>query len=164
MLEFFFIELLFNSCYIFNINLIYSVKFSHSVVSNSLWPHELQHARIPCPSPTPRTCSNACPSSQWCHPIISFSYIPFFSCCLQSFPTLESFPVSHFFASGGQSIGAPALALPMNIQGWFPLGWTALISLLSKGLSGVFVSTVVGSINYSVLNPLYGPTLTSIHD
>ena len=102
---------------------------SCSVVSDSLWPHGLQHARLPCPSPPPRTCSNSCPLSRWCHPIISSSVIPF-SSCLLSFPTSGSFPMSHLFASGGQTIGvtASALVLPINIQGWLPLGLTNLIS------------------------------------
>ena len=121
-----------------------SVQFSHSVMSNSLPPHGLQHAKIPCPSPTPRACSNLCPLSWWCHPTISSSVVPF-SSCLQSFPASHSFPVSHRFASGGQNIGASALAivLPMNIQDWFPLELTCSISLLSKGLSRVFSNTTV---------------------
>ena len=104
--------------------------FSHSVVSDSLRPHGLQHARPPRPSPTPGACSNSCPSSWWCHPTISSSVIPF-SSCFQSFPASGSFPMNRIFASGGQSIGASALVsvLPLNIQGWFPLGWTGLISL-----------------------------------
>ena len=108
-------------------------------MSDSLRPHGLQHARLPCPLPTPRACSNSCPSSQWCHPIISSSVVPF-SSCLQSFPASGSFLMSQFFTSGGQSIGvsASALVLPMNIQAWFPLGWTGLISLHSKGLSRIF--------------------------
>ena len=116
----------------------YSVQFSSSVVSDSLWPHELQHARPPCPSPTPGAYSNSCSLSRWCHLTISSSVIPF-SSHLQSFPASESFPLSQFFASGGQSIGVSALAsvLPVNIQDWFPLGWTGWISLLSKGLSRV---------------------------
>ena len=116
-----------------------SVQFSHSVVSDSLWPHGPQHARLPCPSPTPRSYSNSCPSSQWCHPTISSSVIPF-SSCLQSFPTSGSFLMSQFFASGGQSIGisVSASVLSMNIQDWFPLGLTGWISLQSKGLSRVF--------------------------
>ena len=116
-----------------------SVQFSCSVVSNSLWPHELQHARLPCPSPTPGACSNSCPSSRWCHPTISSSVVPFPS-CLQSFPASGSFLMSQFFTSGGQSIGisASASVLPMNIQDWFALGLTGWISLLSKGLSRVF--------------------------
>ena len=116
-----------------------SVQFSCSVMSYSLWPHGLQHARLPYPSPAPGACSNSCPSSRWYHPTISSSVVPF-SSCLQSFPASGSFPVSQFFTSGGQSIGALASAsvLPVNIQDWFPLGLTALISLLSEGLSRVF--------------------------
>ena len=119
-------------------------QFIHSVVSNSLRPHRLQHTRLPCPSPTPGACSNSCPSNQWCHTTISSSVVPF-SSCLQSFPASGSFPVSQFFASGGQSIRVSALALvlPMNIQGWFPLGWTGWISLQSKGLLRVFSNTTV---------------------
>ena len=121
-----------------------SVQFSHSVVSNSLWLHGLQHARLPCPSPTPGAYSNSCPSHQWCHPTISSSFIPF-SSHLRSFSASGSFPVSQFFASGGQSIGVSASAsvLPMNIQDWFPLGSTGWISLNSKGLSRVFSNTTV---------------------
>ena len=113
-----------------------SVQFSHSVVSNSLWPHGLQHARLPCPSPTPGAYSNSCPSHWWCHPTISSSIIPF-SSHLQSFSASGSFPVNQFFASGGQSTEVSALAsvLPMDIQDWFPLEWTGWISLQSKGLS-----------------------------
>ena len=105
------------------------LQFSHSVVSNSLWPHGLQHTRLPCSSPTPEACPNSCPSSQWCHPTISSSVIPS-SSCLQSCPALGPFPMSQFFTSGGQSIEAlpSASVLPMNIQDWFPLGWTDLIS------------------------------------
>ena len=118
-------------------------QFSGSVVSDSLWPHGLQHARLPCPSPTPGAYSNSCPLSRWCHPAISFSVVPF-SFHLQSFPASGSFPVSQF-SSGGQSIGASASAsvLLMNIQDWFPLGWTGWISLQSKGLSRVFSNTAV---------------------
>ena len=121
-----------------------SVQFSCSVVSDSLRPHGLQHARLLCPSPTPRACSNLCPSSQWCHPSISSSVVPF-SSHLQFFPASGSFLVSQFFASGGQSIGVSVstLVLPMHIQDWFPLGLTGLISLLSKGLSRVFSNTTV---------------------
>ena len=115
--------------------------FSHSVMSDSLQPHGLQHDRLPCPSPTPGACSNLCPLRRWCHPIISFSVVPF-SSCLQYFPESRSFLMSQFFASGGQSIGVLALVLPVNIQGWFPLGWTGLI-LQPKGLSGVFSHTAV---------------------
>ena len=109
-----------------------------------LWPHRLQHARPPCPSPTPRAYSNSCPSCRWCHPTISSSVIPF-SSCLQSFPASGSLPVSQFFVSGGQNIGVSASAsvLPMNIQNWFPLGWTGWISLQSNGLSRVFSNTTV---------------------
>ena len=115
------------------------VQCSHSVVSDSLRPHGLQHARPPCPSPTPRVYPNSCPLSRWCHPTISSSVVPF-SSRLQSFPALGSFPVSQFFASGGQSIGVSASTsvLPMKIQDWFPFGWSGLISLQSKGLSRVF--------------------------
>ena len=121
-----------------------SVQFSHSVVSNFLWPHGLQHARLPCSLPMPGVYSNSCPLSWWCHPTISPSVIPF-SPCLQSFPESGSFPMSQFFASGGQSTGVSAstLVLPMNIQDWFPWGWTGCISLLSKGLSRVFSNTTV---------------------
>ena len=116
-----------------------SVLFSRSVVSDSLRPHEPQHTRPPCPSPTPGVHSNSCPLSRWCHPTISSSIVPF-SSCPQSFPALGSFQMSQFFASGGQSIGVSASksVLPVNIQDWFPLGWTGWISLQSKGLSRVF--------------------------
>ena len=142
-----------------------SVQFSCSVMSDSLWPHGLQHARLPCPTPTPGACSNSFPLSWWCHPTISSSVVHF-SSCLQSFPASGSFQMSHFFASGGLSIGVSALAsvLPMNIQDWFPLGWMGLISLQSKGLSRVFYSTTIESISSLVLSLLYDPTLTSIHD
>ena len=119
-----------------------NVQFSCSVVSDSLRLHEAQHARPPCPSPTPRACSNSCPSSQWCHPAISSSVIPF-SSRLQSFTASGSFQMSCFFASGGQSIrvSASASVLPVNIQDWFLLGLTGWISLMSKGLSRVFSNT-----------------------
>ena len=121
-----------------------SVQFSCSVMSYSLWPHGLQHVRPPCPSPIPRVYSNSCPLSQWCHPTISSSVIPF-SSCLQPFPASGSFSRSQLFTSGGQSIGVSASAsvLPMNNQDWFPLGWTGWISLQSKGLSRVFSNTTV---------------------
>ena len=120
------------------------VHFSHSVVSDCLWPHGLQHTRPCCPSPTPGACSNSCPSRQWCHSTISSSVVPF-SSHPQSFPASGSFPMNQFFASGGQSIGVSASASvpPMNIQDWFPLGLTGLISLQSKGLSRVFSNTIV---------------------
>ena len=121
-----------------------SFWFSHSVLSDSLQPHEPQYIRPPCPSPTPGVYSNSCPLSLWCHPTISSSVIPF-SSHLQSFPASRSFPMSRFFASGGQSIrvSASASVLPMNIQKWFPLGWTGWISLQSKGLSRVLSNTTV---------------------
>ena len=120
-----------------------SVWFSCAVMSNSLWPHGLQYARPPCPLRTPGVYSNSCPLSQWCHPTISSSVDPF--SCLQSFPASESFQMSQFFTSIGQSIGVSASAsvLPMNIQDWFPLGWIGWISLQSKGLSRVFSNTTV---------------------
>ena len=123
---------------------ISSVQFSRSVVYDSLWPHEEQHARPPCPSPTPRVHTNLCPLSPWFHSTISSSVVPF-SSCLQSFPASGFFQVSQFFASGGQIIGASdsASALPMYIQNWLPLGLTVLISLQSKGLSRVFSNTTV---------------------
>ena len=121
-----------------------SVQFSLSVVSNSLWPHEPQHARPPCLSPTPRVHPNPYPSSRWCHPTISSSDIPF-SSCPQSFPASGSFQMSQLCTSGSQSIGVSASAsvLPMNTQEWSPLGWTGCISLESKGLSRVFSNTTV---------------------
>ena len=136
-----------------------SVQFSHSVMSNSLQPHGLQHARLPCPSPTPGVYSNSCPSSQWCHPTISSSVIPF-SSHLLSFRASGSFRMSQFFASGGQSIevSASASVIPMNIQDWFLLGWTGWISWLDSPW-GVFKN-----INSSALSFLYSPTFTSIHD
>ena len=121
-----------------------SVQFSHSVMSDSLRFHELQHARPPCPSPTPGVHPNPCPLSRWGHPTISSSVVPF-SSCPQSLPATESFPMSQLFAWGGQSIGVSASAsvLPTNIQDWFSLGWTGWISLQSKGLSRVFSNTTV---------------------
>ena len=142
-----------------------SVQFSHSVVSDSLRPHESQHTRPPCPSPTPRVYPNSCPSSRWCHPAISSSVIPF-SSCPQSLPASESFPMSQLFAWGGQSTGVSALAsfLPKNTQDWSPLEWSAWISLQSKGLSRVFSTPQFKSINSLALSFLHSPTLTSIHD
>ena len=124
-------------------NSITSVQFNCSVMSDSLQPHESQHARPPCPSPTPRVYSNSCPLSRWCPPTISSSVVPF-SSCLQSFPSSRSFQISQLLTSGGQSIGVSASAsvLPMNIQDWFPLGWTGWISLLFKGLSKASNTTV----------------------
>ena len=131
----------------------------------TLRPQGLQHARLPCPSPAPRAYSNSCPLSQWCHPTISSSIVPF-SSCLQFFPASGYFPRSQFFASGGQSIAASASAsvLPMNIQDWFPLEFTGWISLQSKGLSRSSPAPQFKIINSSVLKFLYSPTLTSIHD
>ena len=121
-----------------------SVQFSHSVVFDSFWPHGLQHAKPPCPSPTPRVYSNSCPLSQWCHPTISSSVVPFFS-HLQSFPASGSFQMNQFFASGGQSVrvSASTSVFPMNTWDWSPLEWTGWISLQSKGLSRVFSNTIV---------------------
>ena len=141
-----------------------SVQFSRSVVSNSLRPHGLQHARLPCPSPTPRVYSNSCPLCQWCHPIISSSVVPF-SSCLQSFPASGSFPMSQFFTSGGQSIGVSASTsvLPVNIQDWFLLGWTG--SPCSPRDSQESSPTPqFRSISSSALSFPYSLTLTSIHD
>ena len=129
---------------------ISSVQFSRSVVSNSLQPHELQHARPPCPSPTPGVNPNSRSSSQWCHPTISSSVVPF-SSCPQSLPPSGYFPMSQLFAWGGQTIGVSASAsvLPMNTQDWSPLGWTGWISLQSKGLSRVFSNTTVQKHQFS---------------
>ena len=138
---------------------IQSVQFSRSVMSDSLQPHELQHARPPCPSSTPRVHTNSCPLNRWYYPTISSSVVSF-SSCLQSFPAPGSFQMSQFFPSGGQSIGVSASVLPMNTQNWSPLEWTGWISLQSKGLSRVFSNTI----NSSALSFLYSPTLTSIHD
>ena len=120
------------------------VQFSRSVVSNSLRPHESQHARPPCPSPTPGVHSNSCPSSWWCHPAISSSVVPF-SSCPESLPASDSFPMSQLFTWGGQSTGVSALAsfLPKKSQGWSPSEWTGWTSLQSKGLSRVFSNTTV---------------------
>ena len=123
---------------------LYQFLFSHSVMCNSLRPHGLQHTRLRCCSPSPGVFSNSCPLIQWCHPTILFSVIPFYF-CLQFFPASGSFPLSQLFMWGGQNItaSASALVLPTNMQGWFPLGLTDLVSLLSKGLSRVFSSTAV---------------------
>ena len=129
---------------------------------DSLWPHELQHARLLCPSLSPWICSDSCPLSQWCHPTVS-SFVTSFS-FPQSFPASGSFPMNQLFASGGQNIGASASVFPMNIHYWFPLELTDLISLLSKDLSRVFPSTAVKNINSLVIGLLDGPTLTPAHD
>ena len=133
--------------------------FSHSVISDSLWPHGLQHTRLPCPSLYPGVCSTSCPLSRWCHPTISSSIIPF-SSCPQSFPGSKHW----FFASSGQSIGASALAsvLPKNIQGWFPLDWLVW-SCYPRNSQESSPAPQFESINSSVLNLIYGPTLTSVH-
>ena len=121
--------------------LCHLLLFSHSVVTKSLWPHGWQHARLPCPSPSPRVCSNSCSLGQWCHPTISSSVVPL-SSCLQSFPATGSFRMSWLFPSRGQSIGTSTSAsVPMNIQDWIPLGLTDLISLQSKGLPRIFSNT-----------------------
>ena len=138
--------------------------FSLSVMSDSLWPHGLQHPRLPCPSLSPRAFSNSCPLSWWCHPTILSSVVPF-SSCLQSFPASESFPVNWFFISGGQSIEASVL--PMNIQMWSPLEWTRLIPLQSKGFSTVFSSTTVRrhrffSSPFNAIPSSYFSTLTKL--
>ena len=142
-----------------------SIQFSRSVTSDSLRPHEPQHTRPPCPSPTPGVHPNPCPLSWWCHPTNSSPVVPF-SSCPQSFSASGSFQMSQLFASGGQSIGVSVSAsvLPINTQDWYPLGWTGWISLKSKGLSRVFSNTTVQKLNTSAFNFLYGPILTSIHD
>ena len=149
----------------FNSMVFISTQFSCSIMSDSLRPHGLQHSRLPCPKTSTGACSNSCPLSWWCHPPISSSVIPF-SSCLQSCPASGSFPMSQFFPSGGQSIAASASTsvLPMNIQDWFPLGLTGLISLESKGAQESSPMPQFKSINSSVLSLLYGPILTSIHN
>ena len=132
-------------------------------MTNSMQPHGLQHARLLCSSLSPRVCSNSCPLSWWCYVTSSCSATPF-SFGFQSFSASRSIPVSWLFTSGGQSIGASASVLPMNIQDWFTLGWTGWISLQSKELSRVFSSTTIQSIKYLALSLLYGPPFTSIHD
>ena len=143
----------------------YSVQFSCSVVSDSLRPHESQHTRPTFPSPTLGVNSNSCPSSQWCHPAISSSVVPF-SSCPQSLPASGPFPMSQLFAWGGQSVGVSASAsvLPMNTQDWSPFGWTGWITLQSKGSQESSPTPQFKSINFSVLSFLHSPTLTSIHD
>ena len=142
-----------------------SVHSSHSLMSNSLWPHGLQYTTPPWPSPPSRVYSNSCPLSRWYHPTISSSVLPFFS-CLQSFPASGSFLRSQFFTSGGQSIGVSASAsvLPMNIQDWSPLGWTGWIFLQSKGLSRVFSSTTVQKHQFFSAQPCLWSTFTSMPD
>ena len=142
-----------------------SVQFRHSVVSDSLWPQGQQHARPPCPSLTPRVYLDSCPLSQWCHPTISSSIVPF-SSCLQSFPASGSFQMSQFFTTGGQSIGisASTSVLPMNIQDWFPLGWLVGSPCSPRDSQESSPTPRFKSINSLMLSFLYGPTLTSIHD
>ena len=146
-------------------NMFSSVQFSRSVVSDSLRPHESQHTRPPCLSPTPRVHPNSCALSPWFHPAISSSVLSF-SSCPQSLPASGSFPVSQLFTWGGQSTGVSALApfLPKNTQEWSPLGWTGWNSLQSKGISRVFFNTIFKSINSLALSFLDSPILTSIHD
>ena len=153
-------------------NCNYILKYDHYLFSSvqslsrvSLRPHELQHARPPCPSPTPSGDPNPCPLSRWCHPTISSS-VALFSSCPQFFPASRSFPMRQLFASGGQSIGVSASTsvLPMNTQDWSPLGWTGWISLQSKGLSRASPTSQFKSINSSALSFLYSPTLTSTQD
>ena len=141
------------------------VLFSHSVMSDSLWPHGLQHASLPCPSPFPEARSNSRPLSQWCHPTILSSAVPF-SSCLQSFPASGSFLMSQFFASGGQSTGASASAsvLLINIQDWFPLGLMVWSPCSPRDSQESSPTPQFKSINSSAFSLLYGPTLTSIHD
>ena len=145
--------------------ILFQFQFSHSVVSDSMQLHELQHTRPPCPSRTPGVHPNPCPLSQWCHPTILSSVVPF-SSCPQSFPVSGSFQMSQFFTSGGQSIGVSASTsvLPMNIQDWFPLGWTDWISLQSRDSQESSPTTQFKSINSSALSFLYSPAITSIHD
>ena len=141
------------------------VQFSRSVMSDSLRPRELQHARPPCPSPTPGVYSNTSPLSWWCHPTISSSVVPF-SSCLQSFPASGSFPMSQFFTSGGQSIAVSASTsvLPKNIQYWFPLRWTGWSPCSSRDSQESSPIPQFKSINSLALSFLYSPTLRSIHD
>ena len=134
---------------------------SHSCVS--LWPHGLQHSRLPCPPQSPKVCSNSCPLSQWCHPIISF-YVASFSSCSQSFPEIRSFPMSQLFTSCGQSIVASASVLPVNIQGRFPLGFIGLISLLPKEYLRVFLSNTIQKRQIFGAQPSLRSNLLSIHD
>ena len=142
-----------------------TIQFSCSLVSHSWRPHEPQHTRPPCPSPTDGVYPNACPLSRWCHPIISSSLVPF-SSCPQSFLASGSSQMSQLFTSGGQRIGVSASTSvpPINTQDWSPLGWTGWISLQSKGLSRVFSNTTVQKHQFFGVHFLYSPTLTSIHD
>ena len=142
-----------------------SVQFSRSVMSDSLRPHESQHARPPCPSLTPRVYSNSCPSSRWCHPAISSSVVPF-SSCPQSLPASGSFPISQLFTWGGQSMGVSlsASVLPKNTQDWSPLGWTGWSPCSPRDSQESSPTPQFKSINASALSFLHSPTFTSIHD
>ena len=138
-----------------------SLLLSCSVMSDSLQPHGLQRVRLPCPSPSPRACSNPCPLSRWCHPTISSSIVPF-SSCLQSFPASGSLPISWLFTSGGQRTRASASVLPMNIQGWFPLGWFNLLAVQwTLTLKRVFSNTTVQKHQFSLI---CGPVLLHLCD
>ena len=141
-----------------------SVQFSRSFVSNCLWPHELQHARTPCPSPIPRIYSNSCPLSRWCHPTISSSVVSS-STCLQSFPASMSFQISQLFASSSQNIrvSASTSVLPMNTQDWSPLEWTGWVSISPRDSQESSPTPQFKSIDSLALNFVYSPTLTSIH-
>ena len=151
--------------FLFLINIYLLLLFSSSLVSDSLQPHGLQQASLPCPSLAPRACANSCPLSRWCHPTISSSVTPF-SSCPQSFPASGSFPKSQLFSSGGQSTGdsASASVLPMNIQGGFPLGSTNLISLLLRDSQKSSPAPQFEGVDSLVLSLLYGSALTSTHD
>ena len=140
-----------------------NLQFSCSVLCDSLWPHGMQLARLPCSSQNPRDCSNSCALNQWCHPTISSSIIPF-SSCPQSYSASGSFPMSQFITSGGQSVGDSASVLPMNIQDWFPLGLTGLISLQSKGLSRVFSNTTVQNHQFFGTHLSNFPNIISVCD
>ena len=146
-------------------HILMMILFSPSVMSNSLWPHGLQHTRLPCPSPSPGACLKSRPLSQWYHPTISTSAVPF-SSCPQSFPVSGSFLKNWLFISGGQSIqvSASASVLPMDSQGWLPLGLSGWIPLKFKRLSRCFSNTTVQQHQFYGIHLLYGPTLTSIHD
>ena len=152
--------------FIFYCNLVCSVQFSSvtQLYPTLLRSHGQQHARLPCPSPSPEVCTNSCPLSQWCHPTISSSVVPF--SCPRSFPASGSFQMSQFFAPGAQSIGVSALAsdFPMNIQDWSPLGWTVGSCCSPRDSQESSPTTQFKSINSSVLSFIYSPTLTSIHD
>ena len=144
-------------------NCLSSVQFSHSVVSYPLWPHGLQHTKLPCPSSTPRTCSNSCSLSRKCHPTIPSSVVPF-SSCLQSLPASGYFPVSQFFTSGGPSIGASASVFPMSNRVNFLYDWLVWSSCCPSNSQESSPAPQSKGINFSAFSLLYGPTLTSIHD